>query len=110
LLKECGIKYDSSIPGGDDCFEILSKGRESGMVEVPISWLLTDWMYLHVDEFYQGNLQSPDEVYRVYRSELDLARSEGGLFMLILHPHIIGRRSRIHSGANHPGCEGARGC
>jgi peptidoglycan/xylan/chitin deacetylase (PgdA/CDA1 family) len=95
LLMELGIKYDSSIPGGDDCFELLSKGRETGMVEVPFSWVLTDWMYLHVDEFYQGNLQSPDEVYRVYRSELDLARAEGGLVVLTLHPHIIGRRSRI---------------
>jgi peptidoglycan/xylan/chitin deacetylase (PgdA/CDA1 family) len=95
LLAELGITYDSSIPGGDDCFELLSKGRETGMIEVPFSWILTDWMYLHVDEFYQGNLQSPDDVYRVYRSELDLAREESGLLMLTLHPHIIGRRSRI---------------
>ena len=95
LLLECGIKYDSSIPGGDDCFEVLSNGQATGMVEVPFSWVLTEWMYLHTDEFYQGNLPSPDEVYKIYRAELDVAIAEGGLFMLTLHPHVIGRRSRI---------------
>lgn len=95
LLANAGIKYDSSLPGGDDCYELLSAGKASGLVEVPFSWILTDWMYLHVDEFYQGNQQSPDEVYKVFRAEFDAAYEEGGLFMLTLHPHCIGRRSRL---------------
>jgi len=95
LLIDAGIQYDSSLPGGDDCYELLSKGAPTGMVEVPFSWILTDWMYLHVDEFYQGNQQSPDEVFKVFRAEFDAAYEEGGLFMLTLHPHVIGRRSRL---------------
>ena len=95
LLLEAGIRYDSSIPGGDDCYELLNHGQPSGMVEVPFSWILTDWMYLHVDEFYQGNEQSPDEVYKVFQSEFDAAYEEGGVYMLTLHPHVIGRRSRL---------------
>lgn len=95
LLIEAGIKYDSSLPGGDDCYELLNKGVATGMVEVPFSWILTDWMYLHVDEFYQGNEQSPDEVFKVFRTEFDAAYEEGGLFVLTLHPHVIGRRSRL---------------
>lgn len=95
LLLKAGIKYDSSLPGGDDCFELLSRGKPTGLVEVPFSWILTDWMYLHVDEFYQGNEQSPDEVYKIYKAEFDAAYEEGGLFMLTLHPHVIGRRSRL---------------
>lgn len=95
LLIAAGIQYDSSLPGGDDCYELLSKGETTGMVEVPFSWVLTDWMYLHVDEFYQGNQQSPDEVFKVFRSEFDAAYEEGGLIVLTLHPHVIGRRSRL---------------
>lgn len=95
LLIRAGIKYDASLPGGDDCYELLSKGSPTGMVEVPFSWITTEWMYLHVDEFYQGNLQSPDEVYKVFSSEFEAAYDEGGLFVLTLHPHVIGRRSRL---------------
>jgi peptidoglycan-N-acetylglucosamine deacetylase len=95
LLIEAGILYDSSIPGGDDCYEALNKGKPSGMVEVPFSWILTDWMNLHVDDFYQGNEQSPDAVYKIFKAEFDAAYEEGGLYLLTLHPHVIGRRSRL---------------
>ena len=95
LLIKAGLQYDSSLPGGDDCYELLNKGVPTGMVEIPFSWILTDWMYLHVDEFYQGNEQSPDEVFKIFRAEFDAAYDEGGLFVLTLHPHIIGRRSRL---------------
>lgn len=95
LLRDAGIVYDSSLVGLDDCYELLARGEPTGMVEVPNNWLLIDYYYLHMDDTYQGVLPSPEAVYEVYRAEFEGAWEEGGLFMLTLHPHVIGRRSRI---------------
>ncbi|WP_208614082.1 hypothetical protein [Streptomyces yokosukanensis] len=37
----------------------------------------------------------PRELIPLWRDEFDAAHSEGGLFQLTMHPHIIGHRSRI---------------
>jgi peptidoglycan/xylan/chitin deacetylase (PgdA/CDA1 family) len=34
-------------------------------------------------------------VLEVFKAEFDGAYEEGGLFLLTMHPHIIGHRSRI---------------
>ncbi len=39
--------------------------------------------------------QPPSDVYEVWAAEFDGAYEEGGLFLLTLHLHIIGHRSRI---------------
>ena len=56
-------------------------------------------------EWYRGNLHvhttnsdgsmpSPNEVYEVFKSEFDVAYDEGGLYILTMHPHFMGHRSR----------------
>src|SRR6266851_5508547 len=42
-----------------------------------------------------GGMPNPDEVERVFQSEFDVAYDEGGLFILTMHPHITGHRSRV---------------
>ncbi len=37
----------------------------------------------------------PAQVFDIFRREFDAAFDEGGLFQLIMHPHVIGYRSRI---------------
>jgi peptidoglycan/xylan/chitin deacetylase (PgdA/CDA1 family) len=37
----------------------------------------------------------PSSVEEVFRAEFDGAFAEGGLFLLTMHPHVIGHRSRI---------------
>jgi hypothetical protein len=37
----------------------------------------------------------PRDVLGLWRDEFDAARTEGGLFQLTMHPHIIGHRSRM---------------
>ena len=34
-------------------------------------------------------------VLDVFQREFDAAAADGGLFLLTMHPHVIGRRSRI---------------
>ena len=90
-VKEAGFLYDSSLMASDDAYEILLAGRPSGMIELPIGWVLDDYPYFGGTS---GTLPSPDLVLQVYQSEFDAAYEEGGLFVLTMHPHITGHRSR----------------
>jgi len=38
---------------------------------------------------------APSAVGEIFRAEFEGALAEGGLFLLTMHPHIIGHRSRI---------------
>jgi hypothetical protein len=37
----------------------------------------------------------PADVYDIFLREFERAYDEGGLFLLTMHPHVIGYRSRI---------------
>lgn len=91
LLKEAGFTYESTLMASDDAYELLLDGQPSGMVELPIEWILDDAPYF----IRNGALPSPRLIFEVYKDEFDLAYDEGGLFVLTMHPHIIGHRSRI---------------
>jgi peptidoglycan/xylan/chitin deacetylase (PgdA/CDA1 family) len=91
-IKEAGFLYDSSLMASDDAYEILVNGKPSGMIELPIEWILDDYVYF--GGTVNGSLPSPEMVVRVFESEFDAAYDEGGLFVLTMHPHIIGHRSR----------------
>src|SRR5579859_392035 len=91
-LQEAGFLYDSSLMASDDPYEILAGGKPTGMVEVPIEWIVDDYPYFGGTN---GSLPSPDLVLKIYKSEFDVAYDEGGLFVLTMHPHVIGHRSRV---------------
>ena len=74
----------------DDAYELLLDGEPTGLVEVPFLWILDDAPY-----FGRASLRNPELVFRIFRSEFDVAYEEGGLFTLLMHPHIIGHRSRV---------------
>jgi peptidoglycan/xylan/chitin deacetylase (PgdA/CDA1 family) len=38
----------------------------------------------------------PSGVLEIFKAEFDGAWDEGGLFVLTMHPHIIGHRSRMY--------------
>ena len=40
-------------------------------------------------------MPNPDLIEQVFQSEFDVAYEEGGLFILTMHPHITGHRSRV---------------
>ena len=91
LIAKAGFLYDSSLMAMDEPYELYSDGRPIGLVELPVDWALDDVPYFGPG----GTLPSPDLVFKIYRDEFDLAYQEGTMFMLTLHPHVIGRRSRI---------------
>ena len=90
-LQEAGFLYDSSLMASDDAYEIGVAGKPSGTVELPIEWIVDDYPYFGGAN---GSLPSLDLVEKIYESEFDAAYDEGGLFVLTMHPHVIGHRSR----------------
>lgn len=96
LVAEAGFLYDSSMMADDGCYEIDLEGRPSGLVEVPVDWVRDDAVYLLFNRVPPTRpTLSPDEVLAVFLRELDGARAEGGLCQLVMHPFVIGYRSRI---------------
>jgi peptidoglycan-N-acetylglucosamine deacetylase len=93
LIRQAGFLYDSSLLAADEPYEIESKGKLSGVIELPISEVDNDYPYY--GETANGSLPSPDAVFQVYKAEFDLAYEEKTMFILTQHPHVGGRRSRI---------------
>jgi peptidoglycan/xylan/chitin deacetylase (PgdA/CDA1 family) len=96
IIREMGLLYDSSLMADDDPYELLANGEPSGVVELPPEWIRDDAAYLVMERF--SGLRpytAPSAVEEIFRAEFDGARDEGGLFVLTMHPDVIGHRSRI---------------
>ena len=42
ILRELGLLYDSSLMADDAPYELLADGKPTGMVELPVEWILDD--------------------------------------------------------------------
>jgi peptidoglycan/xylan/chitin deacetylase (PgdA/CDA1 family) len=91
LIRKAGFLYDSSMMAMDEPYELVADGQPTGLVELPVEWILDDAPYFG----RAGALPSPEQIFKVYRDEFDLAYEEGTMFMLTMHPHVIGHRSRM---------------
>jgi peptidoglycan/xylan/chitin deacetylase (PgdA/CDA1 family) len=95
LLKKAGIVYDSSLQARDEPYEILLDGQPSGIVELPNNVYRNDMRFLTSARTGPGLLPSPELIFETFRDDFDVAYREGTLFVLTLHPHVVGMRSRI---------------
>ena len=98
ITREMGLLYDSSLMADDDPYELLEDGQATGVVELPVEWIRDDAPYLMMDRFGASRPYTPPSgVLDVFRREFDGAYQSGpgGLFLLTMHPHIIGHSSRI---------------
>lgn len=96
IIKEMGLLYDSSLMADDEPYELLSDGEPSGIVELPPEWIRDDAVYFNMHRFSGLRPYTPPSaVEEIFRAEFDGALAEGGLFLLTMHPHVIGHRSRI---------------
>jgi len=92
ILRRMGFLYDSSLMADDRPYEILARGEPTGMVELPVEWILDDAPLLNP----RGNsYTNPREIMQVWIDEFDKAYEEGTMFLNTMHPHVIGHRSRI---------------
>jgi hypothetical protein len=66
------------------------------VVELPPEWIRDDAAYLNFIRFSALRPYTPPSaVLEIFLAELDAAWEEGGLYLLTMHPHISGHRSRI---------------
>ena len=91
ILRKVGFEYDSSLMAMDEPYQLMSNGQDTGIVELPVDWIQDDGLYFGPT----GTMPSADLVYQTFKEEFDRAYQEGTMFMLTMHPHISGHRSRV---------------
>ena len=92
-IRKAGFLYDSSFMAMDEPYELVENGEKTGMIELPINWIADDYPYYEPEA--AGSLPDPQLVFEVYKGEFDVAYQERTLFILTMHPHITGHRSRV---------------
>ncbi len=96
IIREMGLLYDSSLMADDDPYELEVQGEATGIVELPPEWIRDDAVYFNMLRFSGLRPYTPPSaVEEIFRAEFEGAVAEGGLFLLTMHPHVIGHRSRI---------------
>ena len=92
ILRDLGFRYESSLMADDRPYELLQDGKPTGIVELPVEWILDDApLFDPRGERYMN----PRDVAQVWIDEFDAAYEEGTMLVLTMHPHIIGHRSRM---------------
>lgn len=96
ILRDLGFSYDSSLMADDMPYEILSQGRPTGLVEVPMEWIRDDAPYFMMTRYGPYRPYTPPRAWvEIMKDEFDSAYADGAVFQLVCHPHIIGHRSRM---------------
>lgn len=112
LLLEYGFVYDSSMMGNDfspywcrqgDQYDLESKykfGKPVELLEMPVTWGLDDFPafeYVSLPNKLYPGLRSPGQVYDIWMGDFDYMRANipDGVFILTMHPQVIGRGHRM---------------
>ena len=111
IMVAQGLRYDSSLMGHDHALyrcrtadeadaHGVGWGRETDLVEVPVSWTLDDFPHL---EFLRSGgavmpgLKNPTEMFHNWGRDLQwmLRELHDGVLTVTCHPEVIGRGHRI---------------
>jgi peptidoglycan-N-acetylglucosamine deacetylase len=96
IIRELGLRYDSSLMADDEPYEIVQDGKLSGIVEIPVEWIRDDAVYFPMERYSALRpYASPRSVLTIWIDEFEGAYADRGLFQLTMHPHVIGHRSRM---------------
>ena len=96
IIRDLGFAYDSSLMADDRPYEIVAEGKPTGLVELPVEWILDDYAYYSYDRRSDAyNRVGDSDVYEIYKGEFDEAYEEGTMFLLTMHPFVTGHRSRL---------------
>jgi peptidoglycan/xylan/chitin deacetylase (PgdA/CDA1 family) len=93
ILRESGFLYHSNLMGDDIPYFVDTP--HGPLVEVPTSWQLNDApFYRHVYGL-SNQMASPDRVVGQWIQEFDGMYRENGCYVMIVHPYVTGRASRL---------------
>lgn len=94
ILADNGIMWESSFIDSDIPYEL-----DEGLVEIPFDWSLDDWPYFGFNMYpslpYQSGISPTQPVFNSWEAEFDGMHKRNRVFMLTMHPQIIGRAGRI---------------
>lgn len=93
LLKE-GMLYDSSLMDQEKPY-ILDRSGQSKLIELPIDWLLDDYVHFQFSPPSIPGLSAPSKVLEIWQGEFEGYHEDGGCFTLTMHPQVIGRSHRM---------------
>jgi peptidoglycan/xylan/chitin deacetylase (PgdA/CDA1 family) len=96
IVKEMGFLYDTSMMSDERPYMLNSYGKETGLIELPVEWILDDWPLFQISwPTKHVAIRNAEDVLSIWRDEFDVAHEEGTLFMLTMHPQVIGHRYRM---------------
>lgn len=96
LVQELGFIYESSMMADDRPYQLIAEGKNTGLVELPVEWILDDWPYFQVSwPSKHVAMRNADDVYSIWKEEFDGAYEEGTAYILTMHPQVIGHRYRM---------------
>jgi peptidoglycan/xylan/chitin deacetylase (PgdA/CDA1 family) len=82
--------------GDDNPYWITTPQTGRRLLEVPYSWEMTDTPhFLFSYHPYYTGMSSQNKVYEIWEAEFDGAYADSGFLCIVMHPQVIGRRSRM---------------
>ena len=96
IVKEMGFLYESSMMADDRPYQLLAEGKDTGLVELPVEWILDDWPFFQISwPSKHVAMRNAEDVLSIWKEEFDGAYEEGTMYILTMHPQVIGHRYRI---------------
>jgi len=95
VLLDEGMVYDSSLMDQETPY-VLTSNTQKKLIELPIDWLLDDYVHFQFSPPSIPGLAPPSHVLEIWQGEFDGYYESGGCFTLTLHPQVIGRSHRMH--------------
>jgi len=96
IVKEMGFLYESSMMADDRPYQLLAEGKDTGLVELPVEWILDDWPFFQISwPSKHVAMRNAADVLSIWKEEFDGAYEEGTMYILTMHPQVIGHRYRM---------------
>ena len=96
IVKEMGFLYESSMMADDRPYQLLANGADTGLVELPVEWILDDWPLFQISwPSKHVAMRNGQDVLSIWKEEFDGAYEEGTMYILTMHPQVIGHRYRM---------------
>jgi peptidoglycan/xylan/chitin deacetylase (PgdA/CDA1 family) len=97
LLLRKGFRYSNDHMADDIPYWWYSDdGKPTDLLELPYNWVMSDSsFYFHTFAPWAGELRSPEQVIQIWQAEFDGLYEFGRYFLLVNHPQLSGRASRI---------------
>ena len=65
LVQRLGFKYDSNMMDSDMPYMLVWRGKDTGLVELPVEWMLDDWPQ------FETHRRGPMAAYNVWKPEFE---------------------------------------